>query len=624
MTFLPIVERELRVAARRRFTWGSRIAAAAFALLIFGLMQGLAMASGGVFSAGQIEFTILSRLAFIFACFAGVFLTSDAISEEKREGTLGLLFLTDLRGYDVVLGKWCSQTLRAFYAVLAAFPMLALPLLAGGVTGREFALTLLVVVNTLFFSLAAGLLVSTISWDYTKAISGTAVVILLFLIVTGLADSILAAAGWSAYVPFFRYANPAWLLTRTAAYAHREYWTGLVVQHGFAWGFLLAASLLAPRVWQERARQAGGPRTSLTRRWRYGGARARLAMRRRWMETGPVHWLAMRDRWLPRLVFGLTLVVLLAGSGSLVASILEYRQGASTTSANILTVIAAEMQAVFRFGLMLWVAARASQIFVDAVRSGALELLLVTPVTAKSIIQAQWMALVRTFLFPVLCVVLLQLGTGVLAALETNGMLAAATSRAMTPAGTAGTNGIATNLAAPGTASTNRVSTNVAGTSTVVVSGSVSSASFSFSTAGSSVSGFTAYQICNVVAGAVTLLTGFAAMAWFGMWMGLTNRKISFAVLKTICFVYVLPAIAYLFLYGFVLVGVMVSAGNGGQPYWGLSVALLVGTLFNLGKDIFFIQWGRSRLLKEFRATVTQDRGTGAPRRYQPPPIPNA
>ncbi len=204
MTFLPIVERELRIAARRRFTWWSRIVAAAFALLIFGLMQGLAMAAGGLFSAGQIEFTILSRLAFIFACFAGVFLTSDSISEEKREGTLGLLFLTDLRGYDVVLGKWSSQTLRAFYAVLAAFPMLALPLLAGGVTGREFALTLLVVVNTLFFSLAAGLLVSTISWDYTKAISGTAVVILLFLIVTGLADSILAAAGWSASRPFFQ------------------------------------------------------------------------------------------------------------------------------------------------------------------------------------------------------------------------------------------------------------------------------------------------------------------------------------------------------------------------------------------------------------------------------------
>ena len=29
--------------------------------------------------------------------------TADSLSAEKREGTLGLLFLTDLRGYDVVL-----------------------------------------------------------------------------------------------------------------------------------------------------------------------------------------------------------------------------------------------------------------------------------------------------------------------------------------------------------------------------------------------------------------------------------------------------------------------------------------------------------------------------------------
>ncbi len=383
------------------------------------------------------------------------------------------------------------------------------------------------------------------------------------------------------------------------------------------------ASLLAPRVWQERARHAGGSRTSLARWWRYGGARARLAMRRRWLEIGPVHWLAMRDRWLPRLVFGLTLVVLLAGSGSLLAGILGYHRGTASTSVNIFAAMATGMASLFSFGLMLWIAVRASQIFVDGVRNGALELLLVTPVTARTIVQAQWTALLRTFLFPVLCVVLLQLGTGVLAALETNGALAAATSRAMAAAGTAGTNGGATNLAA-----TNTVGRNLATTNTVAVSGSstmmITYSSSGSRVSGSGVSGLAAYQITSAVVSAVTLLAEFAALAWFGMWMGLSNRKISMAVLKTVCFVYVLPGMAYVFLYGFVLVGVMMSAANGGQPYAGLIVALFVGALFNLGKDAFFIWWGRSQLLTEFRAAVAQDRGPGAPRRYQPPPVPNA
>ncbi len=130
MTFLPIVERELRVASRRQFTYWFRLVAAAFALLIFGAMLSFSMFTPGMpWSAGQIQFTVLKWLAFVYAASAGVFLTSDSLSEEKREGTLGLLFLTDLRGLDVVLGKLMSHSLQAFTAWWQALPILALPLL---------------------------------------------------------------------------------------------------------------------------------------------------------------------------------------------------------------------------------------------------------------------------------------------------------------------------------------------------------------------------------------------------------------------------------------------------------------------------------------------------------------
>src|SRR5437868_6899759 len=109
MTLLPIVERELRVAARQRFTFWSRLATAGLALLVYTGLQIIAEVSpGGGFKAGQVQFAILKWICFLFVCSAGIFLTADSVSEEKREGTLGLLFLTDLRGYDVVLGKLIS------------------------------------------------------------------------------------------------------------------------------------------------------------------------------------------------------------------------------------------------------------------------------------------------------------------------------------------------------------------------------------------------------------------------------------------------------------------------------------------------------------------------------------
>src|SRR5439155_6521132 len=82
--------------------------------------------------------TILTDYTFGLCLLAGVFLTADCLSEDKREGTLGLLFLTDLHGYDVVLGKFVARLVSALYGLLALLPITAFPLLLGGVTIGEF------------------------------------------------------------------------------------------------------------------------------------------------------------------------------------------------------------------------------------------------------------------------------------------------------------------------------------------------------------------------------------------------------------------------------------------------------------------------------------------------------
>ncbi|HTH48179.1 MAG TPA: ABC transporter permease subunit, partial [Candidatus Limnocylindria bacterium] len=169
MTVLPVVERELRVASRRGATYWARTGAALTALLVSAwilLLQQQSMAPGLM---GKVLFTTLSFISFLFAAFAGVTYSADSVSAEKREGTLGLLFLTDLRGHDVTLGKLAASSLGAVYSLLAALPVLALALLLGGVTGGEYWRMVLLLLNVLLFSLSLGLLMSVLSSDSKRA-----------------------------------------------------------------------------------------------------------------------------------------------------------------------------------------------------------------------------------------------------------------------------------------------------------------------------------------------------------------------------------------------------------------------------------------------------------------------
>ncbi|MST95067.1 MAG: ABC transporter permease, partial [Pedosphaera sp.] len=102
MNFLPVVARELGVTARKPSTYWIRFAAAALALVICAWSFLFVSRMGMGKEAGEMLFAGATGLAWFYAVIGGIFKTADALSEEKREGTLGLLFLTDLKGYDIV------------------------------------------------------------------------------------------------------------------------------------------------------------------------------------------------------------------------------------------------------------------------------------------------------------------------------------------------------------------------------------------------------------------------------------------------------------------------------------------------------------------------------------------
>src|SRR5258705_296998 len=169
MSFLQLVTLELRAAARRKSTYRIRrwTALIAFIAGLFFMARGLFGRRG----AGEGLFGTLAFFAAGFVLLSAIFLTPDCISEEKREGTLGLLFLTELKGYDVVLGKFIARSLNSFYGLLALLPIIGMPLLLGGVTGSEFWRMALALVNALFVSLATGIWISALAQDAQRAAS---------------------------------------------------------------------------------------------------------------------------------------------------------------------------------------------------------------------------------------------------------------------------------------------------------------------------------------------------------------------------------------------------------------------------------------------------------------------
>jgi hypothetical protein len=414
MAFLPIVERELRVAARKGSTVWFRVLAALIALVIAAGFLTLSLAFGvGNARFGPGLFGTLTWLALAATLAAGLFFTADSLSEEKREGTLGFLFLTDLRGYDVVGGKLLATSLRGSYALLALFPVLAITLLMGGVTGLQFWKSALALVNALFCSLAAGLFISSFCRDSQRAMGGTLFLLLLVCAGGPLFDSLVAVSRRTGFSPIGSLTSPVYVFWASSAWGKTSFWAGLLGSHLLGWGWFTLACFLAPRSWQQRGRRVPDGSAVWAYSWKYGRAGAREARRSKLMDPNPVMWLAARERWQAVTVWVMVLLVL----GLFAVLVL--------TLPSMVWILWAQTSWMVLTVLYLWAASQACRFNVEARRSGLLELLLVTPLDGRAIITGQWRALLRMFGLPVVLLVLVQLAGSVFGQRATLGVMAA-------------------------------------------------------------------------------------------------------------------------------------------------------------------------------------------------------
>src|SRR5215212_11522364 len=98
----PIILRELRAGSRRWTTyWLRLLGAGAVIVAIFFWFEG----QNSSRRAGSELFAIMHRIVFGGIWVLAPLLACDCLSQEKREGTLGLLFLTNLKARHIVAAK---------------------------------------------------------------------------------------------------------------------------------------------------------------------------------------------------------------------------------------------------------------------------------------------------------------------------------------------------------------------------------------------------------------------------------------------------------------------------------------------------------------------------------------
>jgi len=373
MTFLPIVERELRVQARQKRTFRLRLAnaAVAMALVVFVLF----LDEGTPGSTGRDLFRAMAGLGFIYCLLGGAASTADCLSEEKREGTLGFLFLTDLKGYDVVLGKMLATSLHSFYALMAVFPLLGLTLCIGGVTAGEFWRLVLLLTSTLFFSLAVGMFVSALSREEHRASIAAALVLSLF--------------GLPCLIAFGSVFDTRYVL-RPAAY-----WDALLLVHGLSWIVLSVASVVLPRAWQDhgklpRARPSPGRQTRPS--WfRSLVQKHRRRARESFLSENPVAWFVHRGA---RRICRFTWCWVIGASAIALTVAFVQRGQPSIVLRLCLCALALHLL------LVIWAAFQAVRLFNDARKSGSLELLLVAPLKEGQIPDGFYLGIRRAFSGP--------------------------------------------------------------------------------------------------------------------------------------------------------------------------------------------------------------------------------
>ncbi|MDB5312872.1 MAG: hypothetical protein JWO38_7074 [Gemmataceae bacterium] len=146
----PIFMRELVTVPRRAGHYASRAAVVGL-LAVLGITTWQATIGfardatlGEAAAFGLLLFQIVAFVQLLLTLFFAALSAASAVSQEKDRRTFILLLITDMRDYEIVLGKMFGALLPVLVQLLVTAPVLALLLLLGGIDPEQVVQAVLV------------------------------------------------------------------------------------------------------------------------------------------------------------------------------------------------------------------------------------------------------------------------------------------------------------------------------------------------------------------------------------------------------------------------------------------------------------------------------------------------
>jgi ABC-type Na+ efflux pump permease subunit len=181
----PIFNREFLTVPRRPRHYAARVAYVG-SLWIIGVTAWLATGGwlrpatlGDAARFGPLLFQILTFVELALFLFFSALSAASAVSQEKDRRTFVLLLLTDLRDPEIVLGKMLGSLLPIVLLLAATVPPLMLLLLLGGIDVRQVLQAVVIVAAT---SLAAGSLGGLIALWRDRTFQSLALTVLFLVL----------------------------------------------------------------------------------------------------------------------------------------------------------------------------------------------------------------------------------------------------------------------------------------------------------------------------------------------------------------------------------------------------------------------------------------------------------
>lgn len=419
----PVVQRELRARARKpRYYWMRVLGGGAALFLVYKMLQYSFMSPSMLATVTFIYLDVL-LVTLILAIVPAM--TSDCLSREKREGTLGLLFLTPLTPAGIVIGKCVTQALLAWSLWLSVLPAIFIPFLMGGLTWQNLLTATVFQFCAVIISLAAGLLASCVTQRRNLSLFNAMVLTFVFASILLLAlphfvpPPKVSRVAPPAFGPLSPVEQPSLLdsieqglfivtqlqvnvpqFTSPAVANSRIHL--LIMESSLAMAILVVAIWIAARhirkTWQDK------PPTVRQQRWaqRFGTVLFQNSFRRKMqhsLDHNPIEWL-QQYTWKARIIkWGLCLLFLLV----------ELYVGSTSFPSDLDQMMRTQTYLL----LVLAIAGTITGIgsFRSEKESGALELILITPLNVNQIILGRVIGWWKQFLPAALILLLCTIGT---------------------------------------------------------------------------------------------------------------------------------------------------------------------------------------------------------------------